>query len=76
MHRSQRAKALKNLSKQARKITGEICKLNRYIEVSGNADEMEKLERESKLVRRVKPLLSQRSISMDKLSIVDLQLVP
>lgn len=37
---------------------------------------MERLERDSKLVRRIKPLLSQRSISMDKLSVLDLQLVP
>lgn len=74
LQKQQRTRVITNLVKQVRKIGGEISKLNRYMQSSG--EDMERLERESKLVRRIKPLLSQRSFSIDKLSAVDLNLIP
>ena len=61
-----RNKVFRNLTNATRKVTSEVAKLNRYLEVfdlkdfpiEQFQDEKEKLERESRLVRRVKPMLT------------------
>jgi hypothetical protein len=54
--------------------------LNRYISVFERKNESDeqllKLERESKLVRKVKPLLHQRTFSIDKLSTLNISIIP
>ena len=70
---------------QTKKIQIEIAKLNRYIEIFNptitfNKDfsenpvylEIEKLEQDSKLVRKVRPLLTQRSYSLERLTLVEM----
>ena len=58
--------------------------LNRYVELysphrqqssllKSNLDELENLERQSKLVKRIKPMLTQRSYSIERLSIINVQ---
>jgi hypothetical protein len=58
--------------------------LNRYVELyspegqqssllEANLDELENLERQSKLVKRIKPMLTQRSYSIERLSIINVQ---
>ena len=70
---------LRRITNETQKVIREIKKLNSYIELYKSANQsdqttfdMEKLERESKLVRRIKPMLSQRSYSLERLNKIDL----
>lgn len=67
---------MENLAKQLSKVAHEITMLNSFIEAKGNPDQAQQIEGDSKLVRRVKPLLTERSFSLDALQKVDLQLIP
>jgi hypothetical protein len=70
----QQSLVFRELADQTRKVNSEVCKLIRYIEPSVTESERLHLERESVLVRRVKPTLTQRSIELAKMSSIDLSI--
>ena len=66
------AKVASHLVEQATKVIKEIRKLNTYLGDQCDAQTKEQLERESKLVRKAKQMLTQKSFSMGNLAQIDL----
>ena len=56
------------------KLIREISKFNEYLELDSDSERKEELELTSKLVRKLKPSLKQRSYSLESLSRVDMTL--